>query len=323
MNRGWMVVLGAVAACGGTAPVAGDQLVLETGCERLLGFDGARQGGITRTDGFFDLALDGPGYFVINDHGAPAYTRDGRFTLDAQGFLSTTGGARPQAYGDLALRPADLMVGSALAPLVATSKITVRANLSADAPIQVFDPTQPIASTTFSSTTGVFDPLGHFVTVDIFWNKSAFGVWEFHATVEGQHAQGSYPGDLVQIATGTLSFDPNGRLTEVTQRSNWNLPDQTEQLSFSFEGVTQFAGPSATIFISQDGSAASVRTDLTVNQRGEVIASFSSGVSRVLGTLAVANFPARQSSIWDPTTYSLRPLRRAHRASRRSRTWPG
>jgi flagellar hook protein FlgE len=93
--------------------------------------------------------------------------------------------------------------------------------------------------------------------------------------------------------------------------SNWNLPNHSPQLLLNcgspssqggtgLDGVTQFAGPSETISLLQDGTPAGVRTDLTLTHRGEVIASFSTGVSRVMGTFAVANFPAPQSLYLGP-----------------------
>lgn len=41
-----------------------------------------------------DLAIDGPGYFVVTKQdGSTAYTRDGRFIVNAKGYLSTLSGA--------------------------------------------------------------------------------------------------------------------------------------------------------------------------------------------------------------------------------------
>ncbi len=45
------------------------------------------QGSFTSTDKDFDLALDGQGFFVVNDGTADLYTRDGTFDLDSDGFL--------------------------------------------------------------------------------------------------------------------------------------------------------------------------------------------------------------------------------------------
>ena len=58
------------------------------GAERLLG-----QGELMQTGNPLDLALDGPGYFMVGrPDGTTAYTRDGAFRLSENGLLVTTQG---------------------------------------------------------------------------------------------------------------------------------------------------------------------------------------------------------------------------------------
>ncbi len=45
------------------------------------------QGSFTSTDKDFDLALDGQGFFVVNDGTNDLFTRDGTFDLDSDGYL--------------------------------------------------------------------------------------------------------------------------------------------------------------------------------------------------------------------------------------------
>jgi flagellar basal-body rod protein FlgF len=46
-----------------------------------------RPGSLQRTDNPLDLALAGDGYFTVQSQAGPAYTRDGRFSLDPNGRL--------------------------------------------------------------------------------------------------------------------------------------------------------------------------------------------------------------------------------------------
>lgn len=46
------------------------------------------QGGFEETDGIFDVALSGEGFFVINTANGPAYTRNGSFPVDDEGYLA-------------------------------------------------------------------------------------------------------------------------------------------------------------------------------------------------------------------------------------------
>jgi flagellar basal-body rod protein FlgF len=62
--------------------------VLDSGVGRDFG-----QGPLSQTGRDLDFALEGEGiFFRIEDAGAEAYTRDGAFTMDAEGRLTTRGG---------------------------------------------------------------------------------------------------------------------------------------------------------------------------------------------------------------------------------------
>ena len=50
------------------------------------------QGALQRTGRSSDLAIQGDGFFVVNNNGQQMYTRAGAFTLDAQGTLTTQDG---------------------------------------------------------------------------------------------------------------------------------------------------------------------------------------------------------------------------------------
>ncbi|AEE96059.1 flagellar basal body rod protein FlgG [Mahella australiensis] len=56
-------------------------------------------GGIERTDNPLDLAINGDGFFVVNDGTADYYTRAGNFHLDADGNLVTPDGMYVQTAG--------------------------------------------------------------------------------------------------------------------------------------------------------------------------------------------------------------------------------
>jgi flagellar basal-body rod protein FlgG len=50
------------------------------------------QGKLVRSGGAFDLAIDGPGFFVVERGGAKAYTRNGEFARDPDGTLRNSAG---------------------------------------------------------------------------------------------------------------------------------------------------------------------------------------------------------------------------------------
>ena len=50
------------------------------------------QGKLERSNGPFDMAIDGPGFFVVRDGARIGYTRDGEFSRAADGTLRTSSG---------------------------------------------------------------------------------------------------------------------------------------------------------------------------------------------------------------------------------------
>ena len=60
------------------------------------------QGSLQETGAPLNLAIAGEGYFVVKRDGKELYTRNGNFTLDNQGFLTTANGDRVQGQsGDI------------------------------------------------------------------------------------------------------------------------------------------------------------------------------------------------------------------------------
>lgn len=53
-----------------------------------------KQGKLMRSDGPFDVAIDGSGFFIVRKGSQTAYTRDGSFARNADGTLENTGGWR-------------------------------------------------------------------------------------------------------------------------------------------------------------------------------------------------------------------------------------
>jgi flagellar basal-body rod protein FlgF len=56
-------------------------------------------GSVERTGNPLDVAVEGPGFFVIQTPNGPAYTRDGQFSLDAAGQMVTRAGYPVQGGG--------------------------------------------------------------------------------------------------------------------------------------------------------------------------------------------------------------------------------
>lgn len=57
------------------------------------------QGQLEPTGNTFDFAIDGKGFFVVEDEGQTHLTRNGRFHLDADGYLRTESGSHVMGRG--------------------------------------------------------------------------------------------------------------------------------------------------------------------------------------------------------------------------------
>ena len=57
------------------------------------------QGNITNSTSPSDLAIQGDGFFVVNNNGATSYTRNGDFTLNSNDVLTNSDGSELQGYG--------------------------------------------------------------------------------------------------------------------------------------------------------------------------------------------------------------------------------
>jgi flagellar hook protein FlgE len=78
------------------------------------------QGSITSTGVPTDLAVNGNGFFMVNDpaSGQQYATRDGSFTTDSSGYLITSNGMRVQGYTDASLTTmGDIKIDNTGAPL--------------------------------------------------------------------------------------------------------------------------------------------------------------------------------------------------------------
>ncbi|GEJ56989.1 flagellar hook protein FlgE [Anaeromyxobacter diazotrophicus] len=274
------------------------------------------QGALSNTGVSTDLALQGGGFFEVrgttgDGRNGTYVTRAGQFTVDRTGFLVNLDGLRVQGYGadaagNVTSAVGDLQVGNASSAPQPTTTISLKANLQSDAVIPAaWDPTQPAATSNFSTSVTIYDSLGKADQAQVYFRRSGAGTWEWHAVTDGSAVAGGTAGVPSEIAGGTLTFDSNGLLTAQTQASSFNPLNATapQALAFNFgtptgaggsglDGITQFASASATTFVGQDGFAPGELTSVQIDKKGTVMGIFTNGQSRALGQVGVARVAA-------------------------------
>jgi flagellar hook protein FlgE len=289
------------------------------------------QGAFTTTGNDTDVAIEGNGMFVVKGNHAGTigtfYTRNGQFTLDKDGYLSTLDGLRVQGLvadptGSVASGLlGDLQVGSASAPARSTDTITVRGNLDSQAAVAgawavdatTLAVTDPKANSNFSNSMVVYDSLGKPIQLDLYFRKNLVGDWEYHAVTDGGNLTGGTAGTPTEVANGRLTFDNQGRLvtnvspdpTAVAATFNPINAVNPQALTFQFgsgtgatppgsglDGITQYASASAMSFVTQAGFTSGALSKLTIDTDGTIVGGFSNGQTRVLGQFVLGNFKA-------------------------------
>jgi flagellar hook protein FlgE len=273
------------------------------------------QGALVTTDTPTDLAISGEGFFVVegNLQGAESryYTRAGQFHVDNQGHMVTPDGLRLQGYsaapdGTMGSAIGDLLVTPGTVPASATTEVSLAANLDSNAAVlPTFDPTNTAGTSNFSNNVTAYDSLGNAHELTMFYHKNASNSWDWHALVDGGELTGGVAGTPTEVASGALTFTTNGALdTETSAGSSWDFVDATpaQQIAFDFgtsittdagkglDGTTQFASPSATVGLKQNGYAAGSVAGISVGSDGVITGVFSNGQERALGQVVTADF---------------------------------
>lgn len=273
------------------------------------------QGSIQQTGGPLDMAVRGDGFFVLqgDNAGVPGqyFSRDGRFSLNEEGFVTNPNGLRLQGYtiapdGTQNSSLGDLKLGAGQNPPLPTSDVSMVLNLNGtDTAPPAFDPADPNNTSNFATSMTVYDSLGTERRVDMYFRTSGSGAWEWHAMVDGDDVTGGTPGTPVEAATGTLQFDANGALDVETPGAatiDFQGAAAGQSLAFDFgdaittdagtglTGTTQFSGPSSVSSLNQDGYGFGDLVDISVSDDGTMQGVFSNGQRRAIARVALADF---------------------------------
>ena len=277
------------------------------------------QGNIESSGRPTDLAIEGNGFFVIGSGDGNVFTRAGNFSLDNNGRLVTFQGLPVQGFAlnDLGVAvdpPTDITVTGTSSQPLPTTAVQLKANLRADAELIVggFDGTTfdtAYSTSNFTTSTNVFDSLGAKHTLNFFFTRTGANAWDYNVGIDAGDTGGT-PGDLQNLGTGSLSFNTDGSLAAdpstpsvavtfngaaaqtITLGFGTPNPDPVTNPGEGIDGLTQFAGPSAVGFLSQNGFAAGQLLSLEVSEAGVVTGVFDNGQTRPLFQLALANFVA-------------------------------
>jgi flagellar hook protein FlgE len=256
-------------------------------------------GTVSSTGQASNMALQGNGFFVVQDqaNGQESFTRDGSFTVNAQGQLSTQQGQLVMGYPSVdgqvssssALGAINVTQASNI-PATATSSFQLNTNLDASAAV----------GATFSTPLTVYDSLGASHVLTVQYTNTAANTWSYNVTVPGADVGSASTSQIV--GSGTLTFDSSGQLTSpsspITGINISGLADGAANMNLTWNlagsggasTLTQQDSVSATSATTQNGYGVGVLTGYSVLPDGTVQGQFSNNQTMALGQVAVAGF---------------------------------
>jgi flagellar hook protein FlgE len=274
----------------------GDPIEIGSGVQVESTTSNFTSGTVNSTGVASNMALQGNGFFVVNNGGSTEYTRAGDFTTNSSGQLVDPNGDLVMGYPatngvistTAALAP--IMVNqAATVPAVATTSFDTITNLQAGSAV----------GTTFNTPISVVDSLGEPQSLNIQYTNTGTNTWSYSITLPGSATGSATP---TTVASGSLTFNSSGALTSptgsVTGINITGLSDGAAPMSLSWNladasgnpTLTQQDSASATTATNQNGSGVGTLTSYSVLANGTVQGIFSNNQTLALGQVAVAGF---------------------------------
>ncbi|WP_193179935.1 flagellar hook protein FlgE [Nisaea sediminum] len=282
-----------------------------------------RQGLLQATNSTTDIAVDGNGFFVVNEASNPGsddeylLTRAGAFNTDENGRLVNTAGYYLQGWrtdvtGNIVNQDTrDLLTSLETVDLSQFGQI---ANATDDVSINANLPAGASTGTTAVTNITIYDSQGFDYLLETTWTKAAAdNTWTYAYQLVRN------PGTVSAVATvigttQTMVFNPDGSLLAVAGASGTTNQAATETLTINAAdfgrtvenatitinwgtygqptGMSQFDGEFETSLLNQDGSGPSALIGVSISEDGLVSANFANGQSRNIYRLPIGTVPS-------------------------------
>jgi flagellar hook protein FlgE len=287
--------------------IAGDSAQMGMGVGQIDTFQNFTQGAIRNTNAPLDAAIEGNGFFVVKDqNNTQLYTRAGNFQVDTDGNLVTATGENVQGWTAVngTVNP-NGPIGNITIPVGATIPATATTTMSIDMNLDS-RVAEGDAAATVTAPIQVIDAQGASHTLTATFTKTDANKWSYEVTIP---ASDLTSGGTTSLATGTLTFDGTGTLTDPAATDdptalkitglangaadlsvNWNLYD-----SSGTPTITQFAQSSGVSALNQNGAATGQITKIAFADGGLIVANYSNGEQLTVAQLAMAAVENPQS----------------------------
>ncbi len=281
------------------------------------------QGNITTTNNSLDVAINGGGFFKVTRDNIIAYTRNGQFHADNQGYIindqnyrlmgyvaTATGQIVPSEPAEIQIDTSNIAPQATGAALGGNAEMVINLDSSEDVPsVSPFSYNNPLTYN-FSTAQTVYDTLGvdHNITY-YFVNSGANGIWDVHATLDG--------GDNATLI-GSLDFNTSGGLDGVLDSAGnpildaagdpskvlplpttWAVTTGAESplgsgqpnWNIDFTNSTSYSGDSTVNSQYQGGYAQGSLSSISIGSDGIVLGNYSNGQTKNLAQIVLTTFP--------------------------------
>jgi flagellar hook protein FlgE len=270
-----------------------------------------------------DLAIQGPGFFVVQDAGGNTLlTRDGSFVPDAAGNLVNAAGyylmgsSTPNVPVNSLAQLGRINVEGAADAAAPSKAGTLVANLPSTAtPITTTLSTGVASNYTSQTTMVAYDALGNAHTLNVYFTNTGANAWQVNVYDSATMTAGPVPPSNSMptsppLEMQTLEFNPangtlvpsDGGLSPIT-----NLPDDGSPMSFVVPGtngagaasvslnlssMTQLAAPFAVNSSTIDGNPPGSLTGLSVGPSGILSFQYANGATQAGYTIPLVKVPS-------------------------------
>jgi flagellar hook protein FlgE len=271
---------------------SGDQIQVGTGVQVASNSTDFTGGPIASTGISTDAAIDGTGFFVLDNSGSQLYTRDGNFQLSSDGTLESTSGQPVMGYAATsgvinasgALSDIVIPTGQVMEPS-ATTTFSMTQNLDSD-------------STTASGPVTVYDSLGNSYVATVNYTKTGNNEWSYSISMPDTLSPNST--DVGGVSTVNYDFGSSGgTLATVNKGSSLTITAPATAGGTATTGLPAFTGSPETVadYVT-DLNTALGAAGITVGAGGVTVSSTAAGVLTISG----ANISTSGSLVQDPVS---------------------
>ncbi len=249
-------------------------------------------GSVDTTGTASNMALQGSGYFVVSQDGVTSYTRDGDFTVNSQGQLTTAEGQLVMGFPAVG---GVISTTSPLAPISVNSNASLAATATTSFSADVNLDSSSSVGASFSTPITVYDSLGTAQDLNITYTKTGANTWSYNISVPGS-AVGDTTGAFGGTSSSSGFTDSSGTATSTaTGLTSTTALQAGEQISVSDGSatLTYTAAAGSTVgnlvtAISDAASGATYSGSGTVTTAGTIPTTLTASVN-ASGQLVVSD----------------------------------